>query len=400
MVSSYLSITPYFPSEKSIFGPFIFDQVQAIRKTNRFDKIFVIKPMSWWRLRLSYTYKGVTVFGFREFQLPSKILPNLFDGLNRLFFLRRLKQLGITDQVVAHIHTSPLAKYGVWLREAFPESRFWLQHHDLDPVLVRLGRLRYCRWHQKLTIRRRVVAVSAADVQICVSKKVLQQLRAFPQNEHTSFPAYSHALKIVEDLPPVTVKKGVVLYNGVNYEDFNRNGRLGHHGAFRIGCVAAFHESKEEMTLIRAIEKLVERGHRNIEVVLVGWGEMLKDCQKYVSEHGLQKAVHFKGVVRHEALKGFYQSLDLFVLPSTFEAFGCVYLEANACGTPFIACRGQGIEEVVPETEKERWLVEPGNVEQLADKIELQIKERAVQTISIDYNIHKLIAKALKELCL
>ena len=46
----------------------------------------------------------------------------------------------------------------------------------------------------------------------------------------------------------------------------------------------------------------------------------------------------------HENLPSFYQSLDLFVLPSYYEAFGCVYAEAYSCGVPFIAVKNQKLQ--------------------------------------------------------
>ena len=52
------------------------------------------------------------------------------------------------------------------------------------------------------------------------------------------------------------------------------------------------------------------------------------------------------------------------MLPSRTEGLGCVYLEAMACGKPVIACRGQGIEEVI-EHGKNSWLVNPGDLDDL-----------------------------------
>ena len=53
--------------------------------------------------------------------------------------------------------------------------------------------------------------------------------------------------------------------------------------------------------------------------------------------------------------------------PSYFEALGCVYLESWATNTPFIAVKGQGISEIVPDVNK--MLFEAENISQLVEKI-------------------------------
>ena len=46
-------------------------------------------------------------------------------------------------------------------------------------------------------------------------------------------------------------------------------------------------------------------------------------------------------------MNNFYNSIDLFVLPSYYEALGCVYLESWATHTPFVGVEGQGISELI-----------------------------------------------------
>ena len=46
------------------------------------------------------------------------------------------------------------------------------------------------------------------------------------------------------------------------------------------------------------------------------------------------------------------------MLPSFFEGFGCVLLEAHACGVPFMTCCGQGERNTPPE-DKDKWLFAP-----------------------------------------
>src|SRR4030095_5579449 len=73
--------------------------------------------------------------------------------------------------------------------------------------------------------------------------------------------------------------------------------------------------------------------------------------------------------VPDDALPAYYRSADVVALPSVdrTEAFGLVLLEALACGTPVVASRLPGVRTLV-EDGRTGYLVEPGNVDELADK--------------------------------
>jgi hypothetical protein len=79
----------------------------------------------------------------------------------------------------------------------------------------------------------------------------------------------------------------------------------------------------------------------------------------------------------------------LFALPSRYEGFGCVYLEAMSSGKPAIACRGQGIDEVIQHG-RNGWLIDPDNLPQLIaalttllenDQLRCRIGEAARRTV-------------------
>lgn len=78
--------------------------------------------------------------------------------------------------------------------------------------------------------------------------------------------------------------------------------------------------------------------------------------------------VTFEGRVDEEALKQAYVDCDIFVAPSRFESFGLVFLEAMRVGKPVIGCYAGGMPEVV-SANISGILVEPGNVEQLAQAL-------------------------------
>lgn len=89
----------------------------------------------------------------------------------------------------------------------------------------------------------------------------------------------------------------------------------------------------------------------------------------------------------------FYNQLDLFVLPSFFEGFGCVCTEAAACGVPFMICKHQGAAEYIIDEDK--WLFEPHDYNMLAKLISNYKVARYKQVLRYSYNINDLIEKYL-----
>jgi teichuronic acid biosynthesis glycosyltransferase TuaC len=76
-------------------------------------------------------------------------------------------------------------------------------------------------------------------------------------------------------------------------------------------------------------------------------------------------------------------------LPSRYEGLGCVYLEAMSSEKPVIACRGQGIDEIIRHGSN-GWLIDPGNLQDLIAALSIllqnlqlrrQIGEAARRTI-------------------
>jgi D-inositol-3-phosphate glycosyltransferase len=96
----------------------------------------------------------------------------------------------------------------------------------------------------------------------------------------------------------------------------------------------------------------------------------LAHLRHLASELGIAEQVNFMGAVDHERLPLFYSAADVCVVPSFYESFGLVALEAMACGTPVVASRVGGLAGTVRDAET-GYLIPWRCPEPFAERIEL-----------------------------
>lgn len=92
----------------------------------------------------------------------------------------------------------------------------------------------------------------------------------------------------------------------------------------------------------------------------------------------------FLGYVGGETLACLYRASDIVVVPSRYEPFGLVALEAMAAGAPVIASRAGGLAEIV-EDGRSGLLVAPGDVRQFA---------AAIARLAADPDLHRRLGTA------
>lgn len=90
---------------------------------------------------------------------------------------------------------------------------------------------------------------------------------------------------------------------------------------------------------------------------------------------GIEDLVTFLGAKDQDTLGYYYASSEMVVMPSHYESFGMVALEAMACGTPVVASKVGGLAFNVQDGET-GFLVPDGDAEALAEKIRLLLKDR------------------------
>jgi glycosyltransferase involved in cell wall biosynthesis len=361
---TYLVVTPFFPSNEYFVGSYVFDQVNELRNQTNFN-IEIVKAISIFSSEQDYKFKGFSVHVFKTIDFPYFIFPGVFNQINKKRFFKLLKKNKIENIKYSHSHVSYPSAY---LVEDLVCKKI-VQHHGLDVLQLTNGRNKFMRNIQKrFLIRNTIKHLNNADINLGVSNLVLQQLRNYrtynPQNEF-------------------------VLYNGVDTSKFFVK-ETAKNDVFTIGCVANFWKIKDHITLIKSIQRILEDGNK-IKLRLIGSGHTLKYCKKFVFENNLSKYIIFEKEIAHEKLNDFYNSIDLFVLPSYYEALGCVYLESWATNTPFVGIEGQGISELISNKEKKNILAEEQSAEPLKEKILIAYNNRRSYPFDEKYDIKNTI---------
>ena len=119
--------------------------------------------------------------------------------------------------------------------------------------------------------------------------------------------------------------------------------------------------------VLEAIAICKNRLHTNIEFHIGGNGEIDR-MHDTISRLGLQDTVIYDGWLGENEKKQLLEKSDIFIHPSYFESFGISILEAIGHGIPVITTAVGGITDLVTDRFN-GIVVEPGNVEQIAEAI-------------------------------
>lgn len=117
-------------------------------------------------------------------------------------------------------------------------------------------------------------------------------------------------------------------------------------------------------TLIEAMPA-IRRVVKDAHLVIAGRGSAREDLLRQVRRKRLGKAVTFEGWLPEADLHALVAAADVAVVPSIYEPFGIVALEAAAVGTAVVASDSGGLAEIV-EDGRTGWLFESGNPADLA----------------------------------
>ena len=172
--------------------------------------------------------------------------------------------------------------------------------------------------------------------------------------------------KRIKDVPVYTVYNGVetqLFYSQVKKENY-----------FTIVGVGNLIPIKGFSFLIEAFAKIYEK-NKNSRLKIIGDGVERALLEDQVNNKKLSDVVTFFGKIPYEEVANEMRNSQLFILPSYYEAIGCVYLEAMACGIPTIGVKGMGVDEIIIDGEN-GLLVEQKNVDSIVKQIERVINDK------------------------
>lgn len=117
------------------------------------------------------------------------------------------------------------------------------------------------------------------------------------------------------------------------------------------------------------LEAMAVMKNEKVRLLVVGNGDR-RSYWRWTRKHGLEHQVLFLGSTGE--VEKFYAASDLFVLPTLYDAFSNVCLEAMACGTPVITSRNNGASELIRDGE-EGYVLERHEVGELAEKVRISL---------------------------
>ena len=215
-----------------------------------------------------------------------------------------------------------------------------LYHSPLALLLARLTRARLvCQTHGVEVIERppphQRLSMERADMVLCVSRDTRAKMLRWA------------------DIRP---ERAVVLSNTVG-DAFTPGDRAAMRAALGLGerkvllsvsRLDGRQQHKGQDRVIRALPGLVAAGLDAVYLI-AGEGDDRPRLEALAADCAVADRVRFLGRVPQKDLPGLYRAADLFLLPSTGEGFGIVFIEAMACGTPSIGLDQGGASDALAD---------------------------------------------------
>ncbi len=170
---------------------------------------------------------------------------------------------------------------------------------------------------------------------------------------------------------------------------------------FSIGSLGRFELDKGFTYLIEAIKILRDKNY-DVNLKIGGTGSLEADLKKQVNNLNLQNNIEFLGWI--EDKDKFFKDIDIFCIPSIFETFGIVALEAMSISLPIVSSNAFGLKNILKDGET-AIIVETNSAKEIARGIvklidnpdlAMTIGRNAYQEILSKYDAKKVSSDIIK----
>jgi len=330
-----LTLTPFYPSDDDdAQGCFVAESLRAMRGLKITNSVLAVRPF--YRGRERPSASAPSAQWKKYFSLPGGVgLPisgaSLFASIFHV--VRRIHQRRSID--IIHAHSALPCGHAAALLSRQLGIPFVVTVHGLDAFFTNQVRGYPGKWCKRVSQQ---VYRSARTV-VCISERVREEVE-----RHTSGPLST-----------------AVVYNGVDPHIFYPE--LDALPSNVILSVGNLIPSKGHELLLRAFGAIEQR-HPTLRCEIIGDGPERARLTALGAQLGPAQKISFLGRKTRTQVADAMRRCMVFALPSHYEGLGCVYLEAMSAGKPVIACRGQGIEEIIQHGTN-GFLIDPGDVHRL-----------------------------------
>jgi D-inositol-3-phosphate glycosyltransferase len=133
---------------------------------------------------------------------------------------------------------------------------------------------------------------------------------------------------------------------------------------------------------LKGIGRLIEslpliKVHDDVRLIVIGGDSGSKDeiekLQTQATALGIADKVTLQGIVKQDILPYYYSAADVCVVPSYYESFGLVPLEALACGTPVVATDVGDLKNIIRQGDT-GYIIRDNTPEAIANAVSLVLE--------------------------